>query len=86
MARRGQSRAARLATSTSRRERLAVDDGIAPLVQADGLGQQLGAVAVGVAGDRVDEDADHARAAATGRGKRSWVGRFQWAHGAPSGV
>ena len=60
MARRGQSRAARRATSTSSGgSGLPSTIGIAPLVEPDRLGQQLGAVAVGVAGDRVDEDADH---------------------------
>ena len=62
----------RLATSTSSGgQRLAVDDRIAPLVERDGLGQQLCAVAVGVTRDGVDEDADHA---SRPRGPRSGTG------------
>ena len=53
-ARRGHSAAARVASSTSVRvDRRPVDDRVAPLVERDPLGQQLGAVAVGVTGHRV---------------------------------
>ena len=54
----GQAWAARFAWLTQRvRQRLAVDDRVAPLVERDPLGQQLGAHAVGLAGDRVDAHA-----------------------------
>ena len=52
---RGHSETARFALRTQpTRDGAAVDDRVAPLVQRDQLGQQLGAVAVGVAADRVD--------------------------------
>ena len=50
-------------------QRLGVDDRVAPLVERDALGQQLGAHAVGLAGDRVDA---HALAHRSDTG--SWVG------------
>ena len=76
MARRGQSRAARRAAADQLgRERLAVDDGIPPLVERDRLGQQLGAIAVGIAGDGVDEDAHGAHAHRCRPGTAgTWVG------------
>jgi len=39
-----------------RRDRGVVDDGVPPLVDPDELGHQLGAVAEGVAGHRVEPE------------------------------
>ena len=56
-ARRGHSAAARVASSTrSAVDGRAVDHRVAPLVEGDPFGQQLGAVAEGVTGHRVDPD------------------------------
>ena len=70
----GQAAAARRASETSSRcDRLAVDDRIAPVVEADVLGQQLGAEPVAVAGDRVDAERSGAGHAATRRAAGSGI-------------
>src|SRR6476469_9057934 len=57
------------------RDRLAVDDRVAPFVELDSLGQQLGAQAVAAAGDGIHADARHAAAVVKASGTDSVSGR-----------
>jgi hypothetical protein len=54
-------------------DRAPVDDRVAPLVERDHLGQQLGTHPVGLAGDRVDlQVAAHTPALAIAASARGW--------------
>ena len=74
-ARVGQAATARRACATSSGGPAAVDDRIAPVVEADPLGQQLGAEPVAVAGDRVEAQSRRSCRAVTVRaGRQQAVG------------
>ena len=79
----GHASAARRAwASSSVGDRAAVDDRVAPVVELDPLGEQLGAQPVAVAGDRVDAQVPlHAAALARARGSGSVGGAAQARHG-----
>jgi len=65
-------------------QRPVTNDRVSPFVETDHLGQDLGAVAVRVARDRVDGDPQVShRPSPIGRGKRRRVGLRQEGHGVP---
>jgi hypothetical protein len=63
--------------SQFRWNRFAVDHGVSPFVERDGFGQQLGAVAVGVARDGIDQDSHAAHVAPRMVGNRITLGACQ---------